>query len=46
MRALFTSTKASRVEDAKLIKVMPVANAGTADICEIVRDKVSRSKGE
>lgn len=42
LRALFTSTKATRVEDAKSIQVMPVANAGSADICELVRDKVSK----
>ena len=41
IRALFTTTNAKRVEDAKLIQVMPVANSGSADICEIVRDKVS-----
>lgn len=39
LRALFTSTKATSVEDAKSIQVMPVANAGSADICELVRDK-------
>lgn len=33
--------QASRVEDARLIKVMPVENAGAADICWLVRDKVS-----
>lgn len=42
LRALFTSTKATRVEDAKSIRVMPVANAGSADICELVRDKVCK----
>lgn len=28
------------MEDARLIRVMPVENAGAADICELVRDKV------
>jgi cation-transporting ATPase 13A1 len=32
--------QASRVEDAELIKVIPVANAGAADICNLVHDKV------
>ena len=40
VRALFTATKRLRVEDAKLIQVMPVANAGSPDICELIRDKV------
>lgn len=40
MKSFFTSTKAARVEDAKLIKVLPVANAGSADICKIDRDNV------
>ncbi|KAF8476761.1 putative cation-transporting ATPase [Kalaharituber pfeilii] len=39
LRALFTATKASRVEDSKLILVTPVANSGSADICELIRDK-------
>lgn len=43
LRSLFTSTSASSVEDAKLIKVIPVTNAGSADICEIVRDNVRSS---
>lgn len=40
VRALFTAKKAPSVEEAQLIKVIPVANAGVADICELVRDKV------
>lgn len=40
LRALSTTTKTLRVEDAKLIQVMPVANAGSPDICELIRDKV------
>jgi len=41
LKAVFTSTKATKVEDAKLIKVLPVANAGSAEICKIDRDNVS-----
>lgn len=37
-RALFTSTSARSVESAKLIKVIPVANAGSAEICTLERD--------
>ncbi|KAF3065925.1 Manganese-transporting ATPase 1 [Daldinia childiae] len=40
LKALFTARKASRIEDAQLIKVIPIANAGSADICKLVRDKV------
>ncbi|CZT12024.1 probable calcium-transporting ATPase (P-type ATPase) [Rhynchosporium graminicola] len=38
LRSLFTSTPASKVQDAKLIKVIPTANAGQPDICDITRD--------
>ncbi|PVH88075.1 hypothetical protein DL98DRAFT_556358 [Cadophora sp. DSE1049] len=38
LRSLFTSTSATKVQDAKLIKVIPITNAGSPDICEIVRD--------
>jgi len=40
LRAAFTTKKARSIEDAELIKVIPIANAGTADICKLVRDKV------
>ncbi|RDW69313.1 cation-transporting ATPase-2 [Coleophoma cylindrospora] len=40
LRSAFTSTAAKSVQDAKLIKVLPVTNAGSADICELVRDNV------
>ncbi|CAM1510913.1 Fc.00g084260.m01.CDS01 [Cosmosporella sp. VM-42] len=39
LRSRFTTTKAKDVQDALLIKVMPIANAGTAEICKLVRDK-------
>ncbi|KAK3338880.1 cation-transporting ATPase 4 [Neurospora tetraspora] len=38
LRAAFTAKKARSVQDAQLIKVIPVANAGISDICPIVRD--------
>lgn len=41
LNAAFTARRARSVEDAELIKVIPVANAGAADICKLVRDKVS-----
>ncbi|KAK4121526.1 hypothetical protein N657DRAFT_108639 [Parathielavia appendiculata] len=40
LNAAFTARKARSVEDAQLIKVIPIANAGTADICKLSRDKV------
>ncbi|KZF23336.1 cation transporting ATPase [Xylona heveae TC161] len=39
LRALFTSTTAQNVEQAKLIKVIPVTNAGIAEICNLLRDR-------
>ncbi|KAI1332302.1 cation pump, Ca2+ pump [Xylariaceae sp. FL0255] len=38
LRALFTATKAQSVQQASLIKVVPIANAGSPDICPLVRD--------
>nr|CDP26750.1 Putative type V cation-transporting ATPase [Podospora anserina S mat+] len=38
--ATFTARKVRTIEDAKLIKVVPIANAGSAEICKLVRDKV------
>ncbi|CCX07594.1 Similar to Probable cation-transporting ATPase 1; acc. no. P39986 [Pyronema omphalodes CBS 100304] len=38
-RAMATSTKADKVETAKQIKVIPVPNAGAADICNLIHDK-------
>ena len=40
IRALFTSTKAKDVHSAHSIKVIPAANAGSADICTIQHDKL------
>ena len=39
--ALFTTVKARNVPTAKLIKVIPITNAGSAEICTIDRDTVS-----
>jgi hypothetical protein len=40
LRALFTASKTKSVEEAELIKLIPIANAGAADICKIQRDTV------
>ncbi len=40
LKASFTAKRAKNLQDAQLIKVVPVANAGTAEICSISRDKV------
>lgn len=37
---LTNSYQASRVEDAKQIKVIPIANSGAPDICNLIHDKV------
>ncbi|KAL2259537.1 hypothetical protein VTK26DRAFT_6761 [Humicola hyalothermophila] len=44
LNAAFTARKARSVEDARLIKVIPVANAGAAEICKLVEDKVGDKK--
>ncbi|KMU88337.1 cation-transporting ATPase 4 [Coccidioides immitis H538.4] len=36
--ALFTTTAAKSVDDAQLIKVLPVANAGSAEICPLITE--------
>ncbi|KAK0742051.1 hypothetical protein B0T21DRAFT_360573 [Apiosordaria backusii] len=38
--ATFTAKKVRTIEDAELIKVVPIANAGSAEVCKLVRDKV------
>lgn len=40
LKGSFTATKAKKLDDAQLIKIIPIANAGSAEICTIVRDKV------
>lgn len=39
--AAFTAKKARSIEEAQLIKVIPVANAGAAEICKLASEKVS-----
>ncbi len=41
LKALFTSVAAKNVQDARLIKVLPVVNAGSPEICKIFSDNVS-----
>ena len=38
--ALFTTTKSSDVRNSRLIKVVPVENAGSAEICPLITDTV------
>jgi cation-transporting ATPase 13A1 len=44
LKASFTAKKARSIEDAELIKVIPIANAGASDICKLMRDKVSHQQ--
>lgn len=41
IRAWFTATRAKSVRDAGLIKVIPDANAGASEICEIKKERVA-----
>ncbi|KAL8732420.1 MAG: hypothetical protein Q9166_002820 [cf. Caloplaca sp. 2 TL-2023] len=38
LNSLFTSTTASDVYNARQIKVVPVANSGSAEVCPLIRD--------
>ena len=40
LKGNFTATKVKKVEEAQLIKAIPIANAGTAEICKLERIKV------
>lgn len=40
--AKFKAQKAYTVQDAQLIKVLPISNAGSPEICKLLRDKVGR----
>lgn len=40
LKAIVTATKAQSIDEAHKIKVIPVANAGSAEICTIIRDQV------
>lgn len=41
LNATFTARRARSVEDAQLIKVVPVENAGSSEICKLVTETVS-----
>jgi cation-transporting ATPase 13A1 len=41
LKATFTATRVKSISDAKLIKVIPIENAGSADICKLEHDPVS-----
>jgi cation-transporting ATPase 13A1 len=41
LRSAFTTSSARDVRTASLIKVIPIANAGTAEICPLQRDTVA-----
>lgn len=40
LKARIKASKVNTIQEAKLIKVIPIANAGAADICKLVRDNV------
>lgn len=40
-KARIKASKVATIEEAELIKVIPIANAGAPDVCKLVRDKVS-----
>ncbi|KAL2427677.1 Endoplasmic reticulum transmembrane helix translocase spfA [Exophiala dermatitidis] len=42
MATLFTTTKAKKVQDAQLIKVIPVVNSGAPAICKLEREQDGR----
>lgn len=42
--ALFTTLSAKDVTSAQHIKVMPITNAGSAEICPLIRDTVSEPR--
>ena len=44
IQTLFTATKAKSIDSAKLIKVVPGANAGSAEICPLVHDTMGGKK--
>lgn len=39
-KAIITARKVSSIEEAQQIKVIPVANAGVADISDLIREKI------
>ncbi|KAJ5094361.1 hypothetical protein N7456_010222 [Penicillium angulare] len=44
IRTLFTSTRASSIDTARQIKVIPIVNAGSAEICDLIHDTSSGKK--
>ena len=44
IETLFTATRAKSLDSAQLIKVIPDANAGSAEICPLVHDIVDGKK--
>lgn len=44
IETLFTATKAKSLDSAQLIKVLPEANAGAAEICPLVHDTTGGKK--
>lgn len=44
IETLFTATKANSLDSAQLIKVIPEANAGSAEICPLIHDTTAGKK--
>jgi cation-transporting ATPase 13A1 len=44
LKGAFTATRAKNIEEAQLIKVIPIANAGSAEICKLERETVRLSR--
>lgn len=44
LNTLFTTTKAKSVDTARLIKVIPITNAGSAEICPLIHDNSGGKK--
>ncbi|KAL1986101.1 hypothetical protein VTN96DRAFT_6998 [Rasamsonia emersonii] len=42
--ALFTATRTNSVDSAQLIKIIPVTNAGSAEICRLIHDNKTGKK--
>ena len=46
LRALFTTSQAESVTAAELVKVIPIANAGTAEICKLEKGNRDELSGD
>ncbi|KAK9855077.1 hypothetical protein MYU51_003491 [Penicillium brevicompactum] len=44
INTLFTTTRASSIDTAKLIKVVPITNAGSAEICTLLNENAGPKK--